>query len=268
MQGWAYLAAGAIILSGCGLAEEGARKAALPAGAGPATARVQVRPPTGWRLQALLTANQVRLHHVNLRLFRRAPDGSWPATPETTRLGLTAAALGQIISLGQLKFGASYRLQLEAYAAGTESLSTLLSDAAGSQVSFTMPTPSLVGGVLRVARETVFQAPLVLLNTLYDGQASYQLTLGNAQVTHVRLDLATPAGVVATRLYSRGSLPSSGSLHNLKLATPYTLQATGLKGGANGESLVTASATLTTPGVSASGTVETGPFGPLTLTLN
>ncbi|MEB3224117.1 MAG: hypothetical protein VKS61_18745 [Candidatus Sericytochromatia bacterium] len=229
----------------------------------------RVERPDARGLLALLTENRRRLHHVNLSLFRQASDGTWPAVPEATRVGVPAASLGNPIALGALRFGTTYKLTLAAYADASESLATLVSDAALSQLTFTTPAPRLVGSALTVERELALTVPLVLLNTPYAGRATYSLAVLNPQVTHVRLELTTPSGSVASRLYPRGSTPATGLLDNLKLGSTYTLRATGLKGSATtGDVLASAAATVTMPLVAPDGTVETGPFGPLSLTLN
>jgi hypothetical protein len=217
-------------------------------------------------LQALITENRLRIHHVNLRLFRRAPDGLWPQTPEVTRLGLPANQIGQPITLGFLKFATTYRLQAEAYASDEENLTTLLSDVVASRAEFTTPSPLIVGGALTVATTIPIALPLVLQNTPYAGQASYTIAVSNGQITHVRLDLTTPAGLVATRIYPRGGLPGAGTLSNLKLGTAYQLTATGLKG--TNSPVSTAVVSFVTPTVSDVGTVDTGPFGPWALVLD
>jgi hypothetical protein len=273
MRAWTGSLALVLALVGCESRVLGAFPApgTAPLPEGVATLALRPASPATWALQALITENRRRIHHVNMRLFRRAADGAWPATPEAARLDLPASAVGQPLKLGFLKFGSTYRLLVEAYADAQENLTTLLSDGAASRLEFTTPGPQLVGGALSVVTTVPISVPLVLLNTAYSGQAGYTLTVFNGQVTHVKLDLTTPAGLVASATYPRGSLPSSGTIANLKLGNTYTLAATGMRGtGLQGLDQVVASATVTftTPGVSASGTVDTGPFGPWGLVLN
>jgi hypothetical protein len=231
---------------------------------------VKVWPPSAPRALAdVLTANRYRVHHVNLRLYRSATGDTWENTPVAVRTGISESHLQQPITLGALKYGFTYRLALEAYSDAEETFASLISNSEASQVTFSLPFPRLTGDVLSAERAMVFSAVLVLLDTLYDGRALFSVVLNQPQVTHVRVALVSPAGVVSSQLYTRGNLPAAGVLYQLKMATSYTLQATGLRGSGNSVvTLSTASASFSTPALLPDGTIETGPFGPFVLRLD
>jgi len=269
MRIWSLLAAGVCAVSGCETGWPGTPRVSVPPNTGEGFVRIRPKTPRGLSLQALLTANRFQVHHVNMRLFRQSDSGTWLNEPVAVRLGLPPENLNAPVGLGTLKFGVVYRLELEAYSAASENSTTLISDPVGSRVTFQMPSPALNGTVLSVERRIVFSAPLVLINKPYEGTANYSLSINHPQVNQVRLELVTAQGVVASRQYSRPQAPTVGTLGNLKLGTTYTLRAIGQRGaGNNAEPLSSTSVTFTTPTLTASGTVETGPFGPFTLNLN
>ena len=202
-----------------------------PAGtAAPAGLTVQARlQRPAYRLQALLSAyTAADIAEVRLSLLRRVA-GSYQ--PTGARYSLSPAALGEPISLGQLKLGSAYRLVAEAYDVGA----TLISDPANSTTDFETPGMTPVAGIDTIDLTPVSVVPvrLTLIDRVYAGSGSFVVALSKGlqkKAVSVRVSLLAGGAPVHEQTYPVEEilLAAPVPLRNLRLATAYTLQAEAL----------------------------------------
>lgn len=214
-----------LLLSLAGCASPTGTAGAVPAGL---TVQARLQLPA-YRLQGLLSAyTAADIAEVRLSLLRRVA-GSYQ--PTGARFTLAPAALGEPISLGQLKLGSAYRLIAEAYGADA----TLISDPANSATDFETPGIATVAGVDTIDLTPVSVVPvrLTLIDRVYAGSGSFVVTLSKAllkKTVSVRVTLLAGGTPVHEQTYpvEEVLLEAPVPLRNLRLATAYTLQAEAL----------------------------------------